>query len=279
MKKQVFIGLIGISLFAGVFPPLGVVKANAQAYINFQVFYDQLSPFGVWVRYPGYGYVWVPGAGGAFRPYGTRGHWVYTDEGWTWVSDYSWGWAVFHYGNWFFDDSYGWMWAPGYQWAPAWVTWGEYGGDYCWAPIEPRVDISISIGAYRPPIGYWNFCSRERITSVNVSNYYVNQVHNTTIINQITVINNLNRGNRGGSYLRGPRAGNVERFTHSPVRPLIIQASARPGTARINKGQLAIYRPTVQNNNTGVRPSRVQELRKLRPVVRTQPAVAHRQQH
>ena len=29
----------------------------------------------------------VPG----FTPYSTNGYWVFTNEGWTWVSDYSWG--------------------------------------------------------------------------------------------------------------------------------------------------------------------------------------------
>jgi len=215
--------MAGIAMLTVVLPPLAP-HARAQVSVSFQVFYDQLSPFGTWVSYPDYGYVWVPGAGAGFRPYGTRGHWVYTDDGWTWVSDYSWGWATFHYGNWFYDDAYGWMWVPGYEWAPAWVTWGEYGANYCWAPIGPRVDIGVSYSTYRPPAYYWNVCPRERITSVNVSNYYVRNVHNTTVINNITVINNVNRGN-GRTYFRGPQAANVERFTHSTVRPVANRSS------------------------------------------------------
>ena len=256
--------MAGIAVFTGVLPPL-TQKADGQVSVSFQVFYDQLSPFGNWVNYPDYGYVWVPGAGSGFRPYGTRGHWVYAEEGWTWVSDYSWGWATFHYGNWFYDDSYGWMWMPGYEWAPAWVTWGEYGGNYCWAPIGPRVDIGVSYGTYRPPARYWNFCPREHITSVNVSNYYVRNVHNTTVINQITVINNVNRGN-GHAYIRGPQAANVERFTHSPVRPVAIRPTTRPGAASVHNGQLAIYRPAVQSNNASARPTQVRDLHALRPV-------------
>lgn len=263
--------MAGIAAFTAVLPPF-VPHARAQVSVSFQVFYNQLSPFGTWVSYPDYGYVWVPGAGAGFRPYGTRGHWVYTEYGWTWVSDYSWGWATFHYGNWFYDDIYGWMWVPGYDWAPAWVTWGVYGSNYCWAPIGPRVDIGVVYSTYRPPASYWVFCPRGYITSTNVSNYYVRSVHNTTVINNITVINNVNREN-GRAYFRGPQAANVERFTHTTVRPVPVRSAERPGTAAVRNGQLAIYRPAIQHSNASVRPTQVRDLHALRPVS-NRPAMA-----
>lgn len=272
MKTKISIIILGIVLSMGLIPRMGQLNARAQASVSFQVFYDQLSPYGTWVSYPDYGYVWVPAGGNGFRPYGTRGHWIYTDEGWTWISEYSWGWAPFHYGNWFYDDSYGWMWVPGYEWAPAWVTWGEYGDNYCWAPVWPRVDIGISFGSYRPPVSYWNFCPRNHITSVNVSNYYVRNIHTTTVVNNITVINNVNRGGGGRAYLRGPAPDNVARYTHAPVRAVAIQPSARPGTANVQNGRLAIYRPHVQNNNASARPSQVRDLHALRPIPGTHPA-------
>src|ERR1700754_3890356 len=71
-----------------------------------QVFYDELSPYGQWVDYPDYGYVWTPNAGPDFRPYATNGYWTYSDYGWTWVSNYNWGWAPFHYGRGFYDNYY-----------------------------------------------------------------------------------------------------------------------------------------------------------------------------
>lgn len=264
---------MGITLLMGLIPRLGQTTAQAQPNVSFQVFYDQLSPYGTWVNYPDYGYVWVPAGGSDFRPYSTRGHWIYADEGWTWVSGYSWGWAPFHYGNWFYDDSYGWMWAPGYEWAPAWVTWGEYQGNYCWAPVGPRVDIGVSFGSYRPAPNYWTFCPRNRITSVNVSNYYVHHVHTTTVINNITVINNVNRGGGGRAYLRGPAPDNVGRYTHTTIHPVAIRPAARPGASNVQHGQLAIYRPAVQNNgNASARPSRVQDLHALRPLPGAHPA-------
>jgi len=45
------------------------------------------------VDFPSYGYVWLPNAGPDFYPYSSRGSWIMTDYGWTWLSDYIWGWA------------------------------------------------------------------------------------------------------------------------------------------------------------------------------------------
>ncbi|MBS1975097.1 MAG: hypothetical protein JST13_12150, partial [Bacteroidetes bacterium] len=109
--------------------------APVQEEVSYQTFYDDLSPYGQWVSYPGYGYVWAPNVGYGFKPYSTNGHWVYSDAGWVWASDYNWGWAPFHYGRWFFDNNYGWMWVPGYEWAPAWVSWRQNNDYYGWAPL------------------------------------------------------------------------------------------------------------------------------------------------
>src|SRR5436190_1640240 len=85
---------------------LGSVKNTASAQpgvgvsISYQSFYDELSPFGRWIEYPEYGYVWAPNMGHEFQPYSTGGQWVWSDEyDWMWVSDYSCGWAPFHYGR------------------------------------------------------------------------------------------------------------------------------------------------------------------------------------
>src|SRR5947209_2737938 len=67
--------------------------------VDFNTFYNDLSPYGRWINHPNYGQVWVYNEEG-FRPYYTNGHWDYTDYGWEWVSDYDWGWAPFHYGRW-----------------------------------------------------------------------------------------------------------------------------------------------------------------------------------
>jgi hypothetical protein len=135
--------------------------------VSYQTFYDELSPHGRWIEYPGQGYVWVPDAGDDFRPYSTNGHWVYSDDyEWMWVSDYDWGWAPFHYGRWDYDSYYGWYWVPGYEWSPAWVAWRDGGDYYGWAPLRPGINISVNfnIGAYAPPVNFWVLSPRRYIT-------------------------------------------------------------------------------------------------------------------
>src|SRR5580658_7969653 len=83
-------------------PPPPPPPVETAPEVNYQTFYDDLSPYGQWIDYPQYGYVWMPDAGLDFKPYGSNGQWVYTDDGWAWSSGYSWGWATFHYGRWFF---------------------------------------------------------------------------------------------------------------------------------------------------------------------------------
>ena len=105
------------------------------------VFYEPLAPYGTWIALPEYGQVWIPhDVSPAWRPY-TIGRWVYTDYGWTWVSDQAWGWAPFHYGRWTFVASYGWVWIPGTVWAPAWVVWRHSPGWVGWAPLPPQVVV------------------------------------------------------------------------------------------------------------------------------------------
>jgi len=54
-----------------------------------------------------------------FAPYASGGHFVMSDYGWTWASDYDWGWAPFHYGRWLVVGGHGWCWLPGTVWGPA----------------------------------------------------------------------------------------------------------------------------------------------------------------
>ena len=121
-----------------------------------QVFYDDLSPYGTWVDNPNYGYVWLPDVDAGFTPYATNGYWVFTDEGWTWVSNYPWGWAPFHYGRWYTDAIYGPIWIPDNEWGPGWVSWRRSEDYYGWAPMGPGVSISMAYGnGYNPPHNQW----------------------------------------------------------------------------------------------------------------------------
>ena len=123
--------------------------------ISLSYFQTQLAPYGSWVDVPGQGLCWVPSVQAStpdWRPYLNDGHWVYTDDGWSWQSDYPWGEYAFHYGRWFRDPRFGWMWRPGYHWGPAWVSWrhAESDGFVGWAPLPPEA-------VYEPGVGLmWN---------------------------------------------------------------------------------------------------------------------------
>jgi len=221
--------------------------------VSYQSFYDQLSPYGNWVNYPGYGYVWMPNAGPDFRPYATNGNWIYTEAGWTWASNYSWGWAPFHYGRWFFENGYGWIWVPGNEWAPAWVSWRGGGDYYGWAPLGPRVSVDMALNNYNPPAYYWNFVPRQYIGNPGWHNYYVNQSRNVTIINNTTIINNYSGTNRGRyTYAPGPDPVEVRRVSGNNFAPIPIREANTPGE-RISGNQYTIYHPRVANNPAATR--------------------------
>jgi hypothetical protein len=109
-------------------------------------FYDDLAPYGAWVDVPDYGQAWQPTVETIdfeWRPYLDHGQWVDSDSGWYWQSDYSWGWAVFHYGRWVKEVPLGWVWVPDKTWAPAWVAWRSTGSYFGWAPLPPGVSLNV----------------------------------------------------------------------------------------------------------------------------------------
>ena len=228
---------------------------SAAVTVSYQQFYDGLSPYGQWINYPGYGYVWQPVEAG-FRPYYSNGHWAYTGLGWAWVSSYNWGWAPFHYGRWFNDPAYGWMWTPGYEWAPAWVSWRRNEECYGWAPLGPQVGINVSIGM-GIPYEHWAFVPRQHITETNINNYYINQSRNVTIINNSTVINNTYITNNKTTVVKGPDVKEVENVTHAKIKPLLIKETNKPGSTTQNNGTLNIYKPRIKedkNSNMEAKP-------------------------
>ena len=248
----------GISLLALLLIVAAPRNTKAQGdYISQQEFYDELEPYGTWVYDPQYGDVWIPDAEDDFRPYASRGHWVLTEYGNTWVSDYPWGWATFHYGRWRFDDYYGWEWIPGYEWAPAWVSWRQGGGYYGWAPLMPGISISLIFGGrgYNIPDNYWSFAPQAYINRPNIYNYYVPHTRVINIIRNTTVINNTYaRDNR--RYIAGPGIQDIQRVTHQQPQVYNISNAARPGANRVQNNTISLFRPSVRKT-AEARPSRV----------------------
>ena len=223
--------------------------------ITYDNFYSALSPYGTWMNYGNYGQVWVC-SDPNFRPYYSNGYWVNTNMGWSWNSGYSWGWAPFHYGRWGFADNIGWYWTPGYQWAPAWVYWGNAANNYAWAPLAPGMDIGIHISIGAVPLNYWTYLPGRYMGYANMNRYYLPAtrnnvyIHNTTIINNYTVINR----NNNIRYAAGPRADEVSRFTGRPVNTVrVVSANNVYSNGRISNGTMSVYRPgrnAGRNSNT-----------------------------
>ncbi|MBP6757639.1 MAG: hypothetical protein KA133_00185 [Flavobacterium sp.] len=232
-------------------------KAAAQVTINFQVFYDNLSPYGDWVYNPNYGYVWVPDVDYGFAPYNTDGYWTFTNAGWTWISDYSWGWAPFHYGRWLYDDYYGWSWIPGDEWGPGWVTWRRSEGYYGWAPIGPGISITFAYSSgYRVPNNQWTFVRDRDFGRTNINNYYIDNTSNITIIRNSTVINNVQVDNSSRvRYNTGPARTEVQRRTGRSIAPVVLRERKDPGQ-NLGRGELQIYKPRVaKNTSNGQKPA------------------------
>jgi Family of unknown function (DUF6600)/FecR protein len=172
-------------------------RSQSARYVSPDVYgTEDLDGNGRWANDPEYGNVWVPNVDPDWAPY-RCGRWTWIDYyGWTWVGCESWGWAPYHYGNWY-RGSLGWAWYPGaihsrYYWRPALVGffgWGGGGvgvgfefGNVGWVPLAPHE-------RYRPWYGR------------GVYGGY----RNTTVINNVTVVNNTNLGSvyRNARYVNG----------------------------------------------------------------------------
>ncbi len=163
-------------------------RSRAYQYVSRDIYgADDLDYYGRWIYDAPYGWVWSPyGVGTDWAPY-RYGRWSWLDwYGWSWVSYDPWGWAPYHYGRWYWGPRFGWCWFPGpiyhrYFWRPALVGffgWGHgigigFGfGNIGWVPLAP----------YEP---YYPWYGRR----------WYGGYRNTTVINNIRVVNNTNISN------------------------------------------------------------------------------------
>lgn len=260
MKTMIKLPVILLGVFLFFAGTTQKVRAQGED-ISLQTFYDELSPYGVWIKDPQYGYVWRPDVDqGEFRPYYTNGRWAMTEYGNTWVSYYDWGWAPFHYGRWVYNRYNQWVWIPDTIWGPAWVTWRSGGGYYGWAPLGPSITIGINFGryGYRIPDMCWNFVPYSSIYYTSFPRYY--HVRNRVYIQKTVIINNTYvRNNR--TYYTGPRAEEIRRTTNQNVTVYNINRSSRPGATRIDNKTVNIYNPRPERGsaNTNSAPRNVIE--------------------
>jgi hypothetical protein len=195
----------------------------------------------------GYGRCWRPTIvvyNSGWQPYCDRGHWVYSDCGWYWVSDYSWG-VTFHYGRWFRNPRLGWCWWPDTTWAPSWVTW-RYSNDYCgWAPLPP-------FAVYRPGVGFvyqgngvsigfnfglavncFTFVPTRYFCDPHPRHYRIGARDETRIYNQTTVVNNFNFDSHNRTIVNnGIAVQHITDVTRMPIHPVPVRelraSSERP---------------------------------------------------
>ncbi|MBS1684989.1 MAG: hypothetical protein JSS76_09550 [Bacteroidetes bacterium] len=218
-----------------------------QSATSYQTFYNDLDPYGRWIQSPAYGYVWSPAqAGAGFEPYLTNGHWEYTEYGWTWVSDFSWGWATFHYGRWYMDPAYGWVWVPGSLWAPAWVDWGQYEGYYCWAPLWPGEYTSTHYGSRDH---HWYFAQQNHIVDHDLSDHVVSQTvvrpEGGSLEQHIIRIDHV--GSLDGSkFFAGPKLKEVEKEAGHTIPRATLSSAPRPEATHVSDGHISIYRPAIR---------------------------------
>jgi hypothetical protein len=214
-------------------------------------FYDRLSPYGNWVDYNSYGYVWTPRhMGYRWRPY-SDGHWVWTDYGWTWIANEEWGDIPFHYGRWGWDNDMGWFWVPGTVWGPAWVTWRSNDQYMGWAPFPPGVEFragmnfsSLSIDI---PFNFWVFIQGSHFQDRDLNPYVLPFERNRTIVNYTSMHNNIY--SRGGRIINeGIRQDDVRRITGRAVPTYRMQDTQQPGRARVVGQDVQMFRPAIRQN-------------------------------
>jgi hypothetical protein len=241
LKRFWMPGLMALLVFLGA----GGAAAQPGPRTSFQTFYDELEPYGRWMPHARYGYVWMPDAGPDFQPYATNGHWVVTEYGNTWVSDYPWGWAAFHYGRWFYDDFYGWTWVPDQEWGPAWVSWRNGGGYYGWAPLGPGMAIS----RHDIPVNYWCFVPEIYIARPRVITFCVPRPRVVHIYRNSRHLDNIHHY-QNRDYVYGPRREDIERVTRSRVAVYRVNPGGQPGRAQVQDRSLKIYRPEITHNQS-----------------------------
>lgn len=246
--------------------PQTVVVEQQPETVNY--FYSSLAPYGSWMMVPDYGWCWQPTCAvvdHGWRPYGPRGNWEWTTSGWYWHSEYTWGWAPFHYGRWYVAGSRGWVWVPDHTWGPAWVSWRTT-PDYCgWAPLPPAAHFTPGIGfsyyGHDVGVSFGFGLSSDLYCFAPVSHFHDHHVYNYALpahrahtIYASSVVNNRYDWGRDHRVVNNgiPRE-RVERAVNHEIRPTEIRDTPQHEANRFgprehlerNGQQAVIYRPTV----------------------------------
>src|SRR5437773_2199521 len=239
---------------------------------SYDTFYNQLDRYGDWRETSDYGYVWQPrqAQSRTWRPY-TDGHWVYTDVGWTWVSQEPFGWATYHYGRWTRLRNIGWVWVPGDEWAPAWVSWRKSSDYVGWAPLPPEARFDRSTGIHNWSDSYYDvgpdqycFVETKQFGAPRLESAVVPSERNVTIVNQTTNVTNITYNNTT-IVNQGPSYDEIRTQTQQPIERLRLEReiniNLNVGEPRpVVRGQaIVVPAPLITRGQAVERPRRVKE--------------------
>ncbi|MSU37463.1 MAG: hypothetical protein EXS36_20680 [Pedosphaera sp.] len=270
--------------------PMVVTQPAPNNVVDYNYFYESLSPYGSWMNVAPYGWCWLPTVSvvdNGWQPYLHGGNWLWSDAGWYWNSEYSWGWAPFHYGRWHQHHGRGWVWVPGTTWGPSWVTWRTGGGNCGWAPLPPEAywtagvgftyygsHVSVGFGWGLDPYSYC-FVPYSRYCDRHISGHRLPREQNHSIVKDSTIINPVINGNNNTVIINnGLDHREVQKHTGEEIRKTSLKDAASPaGTTRSATGgqrpsSLAVYRPNLPTQ-AAEPPAHIvqrQEVRKSTPV-------------
>jgi hypothetical protein len=282
--------------------PAAPAAAAAPVYVSspppeVSYFYNNLTPYGTWIQLDGVGWCWQPTVvtlHHGWQPYCDSGHWVYTDTGWYWQSDYSWGWAPFHYGRWQLHPRCGWVWLPDRVWGPAWVTW-RYTGDRCgWAPLPPHAEFDAALGfrfngvavglnfdfGLRPE--NFTFVAMNDFTRHDLGQRRLALLEVTKIYNHSTIINNY-VGNNHTLFNHGIKVEQISAATHTQIRQAAIRdlPAGSVHSTRVeaaDKGSPVVYRTQLKAPAKSA-PMVAQRVDERHPQVQPTPLTSMRVEH
>ena len=198
---------------------------------SYSTFYRKLDPYGVWRETSSYGYVWQPREAErsrSWRPY-ANGRWIYTDAGWTWISEEPFGWATYHYGRWTRLRDIGWVWVPGDEWASAWVSWRKSNDYVGWAPLPPEARFDRRAGIHNWADNYYDigpnqycFVPTNQFGAPRVETALVPAQRNVTIITQTTNVTNITYSNTT-IINQGPSYDELRALSRQPIERLRLE--------------------------------------------------------
>ncbi|HEX6851462.1 MAG TPA: DUF6600 domain-containing protein [Candidatus Polarisedimenticolaceae bacterium] len=246
-------------------PPPPPPPSRPPVAVEIDFFYGALDPYGDWIRMEPYGWVWAPASVDPYwRPY-TVGRWVWTDWGWTWVSNERWGWATYHYGRWMRVRRHGWVWVPGNVWGPAWVAWRQGPGVVGWAPLPPEVGFRAGVGldyggvditvVLRPDS--WCFVDDARMVDGDYHRHAYPVGRNATVFGTTRDATRVRVVDRR-VVNEGVDRGEIERVARRaiPTRRVVDETVAEERNARIDRDEVRVYRPEVREGRPGAEPPR-----------------------